>query len=285
MPKTLLVSTDLDNKFYSALAAGNYTYPQQVTIDGYGRIATITTASGYVQPATLGAISGTSGRITVSTSTGSVVADLVAISTAGTYLYPNQMNIDSYGRFTSISTATPTYVSTTYSSIITLTVDNYGKVSTVTTGTSISIRYTPTRTYITSGTINGLTINVPFEYWRTFNFSSSNTWTYTTSVLDASVFINPGLYLTTDWAMEFTDVPAFTDRSISLMTIMENYNYGFSTATTTNTNSISINGVNSTVKWLDGRPPYGYTATTIVNYNIFYDGSVYTTYASEAAYW
>jgi hypothetical protein len=285
MPKTLLVSTDLDNKFYSSLVAGSYRYPQQVTIDSYGRITTITTSSGYVQPATLGAINGTAGRITVSATTGSVIADLASVSTAGTYLYPSQLNIDLYGRFTSITTATPSYISTTYSSIITLTVDNYGKVSTVTTGTSISIRYTPTRTYINSGTINGLTINVPFEYWLGFNFSSSNTWTYTPSVLDASVFVNSGLYLTTDWAMGFTDVPAFTDRSISLMTIMDNNNYRFSTATTTNTNSISINGVNSTVKWLDGRPPYGYTATTIVNYNIFYDGSVYTTYASEAAYW
>jgi hypothetical protein len=282
MPKTLLVSTDLDNKFYTALEAGNYTYPQQVTIDSYGRIATITTSSGYRQPATLGSINGTAGSITVSTSTGSVIADLVSISTAGSYLYPTQLSIDSYGRFTAITTATPSYISTTYNSIINLTINAYGKISSVTTGTSVSIQYRPTRQYIVDATINGLTTNIPIDLF-TFMPYLGSTWTYIADVSTASVFCKTSGETSISWAFAFTGVPALINRSVSVTaTVGTTFN---GTGTTTNTNTISINGVNSAIKWLDGRPPYSYTGTTVVNYNIFYDGAAYTVYANEAAYW
>lgn len=283
MPKTRLTAQDIPVGFMSSLPEGTYSSPKYITIDSTGRISNIITGtSGFYA---LNAITTTStNRIALSTSTGSVIVSQAIITATSYSLTPvNSIVIDNYGRVVSASTATVALTSSTgnFSSISLMTVDSYGKVVYINTGSQTLVIDTASANnspvfqnlYIASTLTN-------FPVLEKNIISSS--YAFTLNVLQGSMITNSDAITSNNgtWTISLTNVPLIGGRTLSSTVVVKG-----TSMSNANGNTISINGVNSSLYWLDGiGNVITGTSAVIANFTTVYNGSVFLTYGSISPY-
>jgi hypothetical protein len=265
MPKSLVSRSVIPASVLTGLLSGTYNYPTAMNFNNAGALISITTSSG----ASINQITGNTGSIVVSPTSGNVVINLDVAGTAGTYNNVFSLSIDDRGRIRSVSTFSNIVTAGTYTSISSISADSYGRVIGITTGT---LATTTTNTVLNNCTLSGTS-----TFYNLFEISYL--YDQNNSVID----FNQGIRL---WTMSsgalytpsFINVPLSTGKIVTTSAI---YSSGLNGSYMNSATTYLVNGQAATVRWANGQwTPQNLTADTIYTFSFLYDGTTSTIYAS-----
>jgi hypothetical protein len=264
MPKSQITVSAIDQGIRSQVPRGTYDYPVSMTFNSTGTLIAITTSSG----ASLNQITGNTGSIVVSPTSGSAVIGLDTAGSSGTYNNIFSLNVDDRGRVRSVSTFTDVINSGTYVGITSLSVDSYGRITNVTTG---SIYSTGTNVTLKNCTLSGTSTFYLVKELIGFYYDSNN------PVVD----LNQGIrvwYMTSGvFTPSFINVPLVLN---SIVTTSVIYQSGLSGSYINTASTYLVNGNTSTVSWANGQWPRRDTSNKLFTFSFYWSGSTTTVYSS-----
>jgi hypothetical protein len=260
MAKQQLTIFGISTSTISDVSSGSYSV-NSIEFDSRGRITRFPTGAGF---GNVVGLSGGQNRISISTGLSPVV-DLAQIVTSSTYLMPTRLTIDAYGRTTSVSTASGSITSATYTGRIgPVTINANGYFSSIgvalpdaTTATNTTfttdVTFQGTATYIAGNIKEPYSIYTGASSVETHNFAVSNIWRHVS--------------IGGNFTANFINVPTTAGFIYNVSLILSQGSTAYIP------NAVQINGSAQTIRWAGASTPSGtanrlnFVSFTFINTN------------------